>query len=392
MLVNKFKPALIFTAIVAGTLLHNPLALANNMNELTVEEGRIALAQETMPQVFTRLEKRYQLFVEQITIARNYTALTQLIIRHGTGLWKDAVSDFSKQSQMDDRSLYWTRLQMQAALRKAKVFNDLLPMQQEKILWSFELLSRGQQDIRFDQGTHKKILVTGFDPFFLDKNINQSNPSGIAALALDDLTLSSDGIKAEVETLIFPVRFEDFDQGMVETLLAPYMKNVDMIVTISMGRKSFDLERYPALRRSAEAPDNLNVLTGASAKNPLIPLLNEMPLKGEEFVEFSLPAKAMQQAKGYFSVNDNNKVSTLTGTFDASSLKQLQNETSVEGSGGGYLSNEISYRSILLRNSYNPLLPVGHIHTPRISAYDPVTSEKIIKQIKQMLTLAITEI
>ena len=78
--------------------------------------------------------------------------------------------------------------------------------------------------------------------------------------------------------------------------------------------------------------------------------------------------------------------------MEPNSLIELVGEIAVSGSGGGYLSNEISYRSIVLRNEKNPVLPVGHIHTPRIKAYQPKTSENIVKQIKQMLTHAISGI
>ena len=389
-LATYLKP---FSKILATLLLISPAAsIAADLTQFTVEELRLNKAKQELPIAFERLGKRAKMFENQIALARNYTTLTQLIIRHGTGLWQDAVLDFTRQTQMDDRSLYWTRLQMLANLRQSKAFIQLLPMQQEQILWTFELLSRGQQDINFDKGAKKKILITGFDPFFLDRNIDQSNPSGAAALALDDITISLDGVKAEVESIILPVRFADFDQGMVETLLAPYMTKVDMIVTISMGRDHFDLERFPALRRSAKAPDNVNVFTGASAKNPLIPLLNNSPLKGAEFVEFSLPVEQMKKAQGQYKINDNREVVTLAGKIQGESLKALAGQTSVAGSGGGYLSNEVSYRSILLRNRSNPILPVGHIHTPRIKAYSPEKLEQITFQIKQMLTLAIVGI
>jgi hypothetical protein len=100
----------------------------------------------------------------------------------------------------------------------------------------------------------------------------------------------------------------------------------------------------------------------------------------------------MMQAKGNYKINYNGKISTLKGSFSAQSLRELEGETSVQGSGGGYLSNEISYRSIVLRNTYNPILPVGHIHTPRIKAFEPKATEKILEQIKAMLTLSVPSI
>ncbi|WDE14529.1 hypothetical protein H3N35_14730 [Thalassomonas haliotis] len=363
-------------------------------NRLSVEELRLPKAMTVMPGLTRILEPRIALFTEQLSRARNMTAFTQLVLRHGSGLWRDAVTGFDQQQDNDDRVLYWARLKMTRAIRQAPVFATLLPAQQQKLLWQFELLSRGQQDIKFNRKAKKKVLITGFDPFFLDRKITQSNPSGAIALALDGLSLSFKGSSAEIESVILPVRFHDFDLGMVETLLAPYFKNnqIDMLITISMGREHFDLERFPALRRSASAPDNLNVYTGATEQAPLLPEFGGKPLTGPEFLEFSLPAAAMQAVSGGYRVNDNRKVQTLDGNIIAPSLAALQGQISVEGSGGGYLSNEISYRSLLLREQYAPLIPVGHIHTPKISGYQADASKKITSQVKAMISAALAGI
>ena len=377
--------------LVAGVITSGSVA-AKDLTQLTVEEQRIEKAQAKMPTVVNRLDQRVNKFSEQLSKARNYTTLTQLVIRHATAVWREAVVSFDQANDFDDRALYWARLKMTKAMRTSKAFKELLPMQRQKLLWKFELLSRGQDDVKFDKNTDKKILLTGFDPFFLDRNINQSNPSGVTALALDDITISRDNLNAEIETLIVPVRFEDFDQGMIEELLTPYVKrhDIDMIVTVSMGRKDFDLERFPGLRRSAKAPDNLNVYTGADSTNPLIPRLKAGKLKGPEFVEFSLPVEQMTQVQTPYKVIDNHEVTTLAKNFYPKSMAELNGQTSVQGSGGGYLSNEISYRSIVLRDMYRPILPVGHIHTPRIKAFEPQTSKRVVGQIKAMLTQAIS--
>ncbi|NQZ21809.1 MAG: hypothetical protein HRT53_07075 [Colwellia sp.] len=359
---------------------------------LSVEENRLDKAKQVMPAIFTPLAVELENFAQQVNQAENLTALTQHVLRYGTKLWQQSVMQFKESNHFDDRVLYWSRLEMSKLVKLSPVYSSLLATQQQDILWKLELLTRGQQDIKFDKNTDKKILITGFDPFFLDRNIDQSNPSGVAALALDDLVINFEGKSAEIETLIVPVRFADFDQGMIEELLAPYYDQVDMIVTISMGRDNFDLERFPGLRRSAKAPDNANLYTGADQKTPLVPLLNGKPLTSPEFVEFSLPAAAMQKALGDYKINDNKNITTLSGKRTAESLGQLATETSVQGSGGGYLSNEVSYRSIMLRNKLNASLPVGHIHTPSIKAFEPETSKKIVEQIKQMLSLSLTEI
>jgi pyrrolidone-carboxylate peptidase len=385
---NKFNclATAIVTALAMSTVSYAGVVAPS------VEEQRISSATMAMPDVVSRLSQRIKQFESQLANANNYTVLTQLVLRHGNGVWLDAKASFNTLHDFDDRPLYWSRLQMSKALKSSAGFANLLPSQQDKLLWTFELLTRGQQDVKFDKNTDKKILITGFDPFFLDRHIDQSNPSGVVALALDDIVLSTNGKTAEIEVLIVPVRFADFDQGMIEELLAPYIadKNIDLLLTVSMGREHFDLERYPALRRSAKAPDNLNVLTGASATNPIVPLLNKKPLSGPEFVEFSLPIDSMLKAKGEYQVVDNRKVATLSGgKFEGKSLTALNQQTSASGSGGGYLSNEISYRSILLRDQYQSQLPVGHIHTPRIKAFDQQALSAIVKQTKNIISQAV---
>ncbi|MFT5635762.1 MAG: pyrrolidone-carboxylate peptidase [Cognaticolwellia sp.] len=393
-IVNKIKIKICVVAISLGLSLCANSAVINHV-ELTVEELRIDKALKSLPNVAFRLSARVDDFASQLNKATNYTVLTQLVIRHGKGLWLDQKKSFNQLNDFDDRPLYWARLQMSKALRTAKAFGELFPNQQRKLLWTFELLSRGQKDVKFDKKADKKILLTGFDPFFLDRHIDQSNPSGVVALSLDDLVVSIEGQTAEIEVLILPVRFADFDQGMIEELLAPYIQNksVDMVLTISMGRENFDLERFPALRRSANAPDNLNVLTGATKNNPLVPKLNNSALQGPEFVEFSLPISAMLKGAGKYQVNDNRTISTLSGgTFNGQALTDIVKQTSVSGSGGGYLSNEISYRSILLRDQYNLTLPVGHIHTPKIKAFDQQALMNIVNQTKSIITQGVADL
>jgi pyrrolidone-carboxylate peptidase len=386
--VNKITLKIFVVAISLGLSLSISSQEINYL-ALTVEELRLDSAFKAMPFVSARLSARAEKFASQLNRANSYTVLKQLTIRHGTGLWLEAKKSFNQLNDYDDRPLYWARLQMSKALRSTTAFATLFPNQQRKLLWTLELLSRGQLDVKFDKKADKKILLTGFDPFFLDRHIDQSNPSGVVALSLDDLVVSIDGQSAEIEVLIVPVRFADFDQGMIEELLSPYItnKSVDMVLTVSMGRDNFDLERYPALRRSANAPDNLNILTGATKNKPLIPKFKAAPLQGPEFVEFSLPILAMKQGTGKYLVNDNRTISTLLGgTFKGQSLAGIVKQTSVSGSGGGYLSNEISYRSILLRDQYYSTLPVGHIHTPKIKAFNQQALMDIVKQTKNIIT------
>ncbi|WP_076414261.1 hypothetical protein [Shewanella sp. UCD-KL12] len=358
--------------------------------ELDIEEARIDAAAQAMPQVVGRYQALVDSLASQYSEQTDELLMTQMVARQGERLWQQAVRDVQSGGQ-DDRPLYWGRLAMKTLLKEQAPAFKIAPWQRNINLSAVEKSSRGFSNISFDDDVAIKILLTGFDPFFLDRHIDQSNPSGLAALALDGYQFSVNGKKAQVQTVMIPVRFADFEQGIIESLLTPFYRenSLDMIFTVSMGRDDFDLERFPGRNRSAAAPDNLNVLTGANKEKPIAPKFNGKTLNGPEFVEFSLPVTAMQstpEAVSKWKVNDNHSVTTLAkGQFDASSLTQLQSETSVEGSGGGYLSNEISYRAILLQQQFNSAIPVGHIHTPKVQSYDAQIESEIVEQIKAMV-------
>lgn len=368
-------------------------------SELTVEELRIEDATAKMPDVLNSFNDNIDTFTKAWKGAGSYQDAKSVTMLHAQKLWLNAKSKLQSAAVLDDRPLYWARLLATKTMRSVKPAFVLSELQKQALLTLFEQGSRGKMDLEYTQQTNKKILLTGFDPFLLDRNINQSNPSGIAALKLDGQVITYNGITAEINTVMIPVRYQDFDDGMIESLLAPYyaLNNVDMVVTVSMGRKDFDLERFPGKRRSVTAPDNVNVLSGGSKQTPIISKLHNAPLPGDEFVLFSLPVKQMQLAKGPYKVIDNHKVTSIANSqqpkdIEPHTLSQLNGHIAVSGSGGGYLSNEISYRSIRLRNQLNSTIPTGHIHTPRIQQFEPETEQAIVKQIQSMLEFALIAI
>ncbi|MEP2789715.1 MAG: hypothetical protein ABJI36_06440, partial [Kangiellaceae bacterium] len=310
-----------------GAAVYNVDVQATNLN---VEELRLGKAVKAMPEAATQFGSRLNRFSKLIYTVDSYDGASRLIANEGNQLWRTAIDEYAKRKDFDDRPLYWARLKFNSIIKNTKLFAKLSESEQQQLLWISELATRGNSDVEFDKNTRFKILLTGFDPFFLDRYIDQSNPSGVIATAFDNKVFYVGGQAVEVETLIVPVRFEDFDKGMIETMLTPRLQNkqVDMIVTVSMGRDDFDLERFPGLRRSAKAPDNLNVYTGASAETPLVPMYAGKMLKGPEFNQFSLPASAMKLAEGAFKINDNHKVTTKTKSFHPKTLNELEGEVS----------------------------------------------------------------
>ena len=404
-------PRALFLVLFAGTSVRTmamPETSTNAMS-LTVEEARISKLRERHPEVADRYSDIVNQAKSSFDLAGDYEAMSLLTPHTGKKLWEAAKRTVAEQAILDDRSLYWSRLSLTAYLRASQFAMPLSSNQRISLIERLENSSRGRDSIEFTAGAVKKILVTGFDPFLLDKHIDQSNPSGIVALNLDGQTLTYGQASAEIQTVIFPVRFEDFDAGEVEQLIEPLLKTrqVDMIVTVSMGRTDFDLEHFPGRRRSSGSPDNLNVYSGGDETKPKIPLLNGAVIDGPEFLEFSLPYRAMQRVildakqdankqQGEvtypYLINDNRTITTLDGTFEAKTLAELKGATAVRGSGGGYLSNEISYRSVRLAHKYQPLIPTGHIHTPRLERYDAEQLKTISNQVTEMIRYAIIEI
>jgi pyrrolidone-carboxylate peptidase len=125
-------------------------------------------------------------------------------------------------------------------------------------------------------------LVTGFDPFGLDDDIEQGNPSGVIALQhqREQIVLGA-GI-AEIRSMIFPVLYEDFDEFLVERVLETFSDKVDMVSTFSMGRTGFALKQFPGRRRSASTRDNVRPKGGGLVEKPVVP----SHLKEPEFLNF----------------------------------------------------------------------------------------------------------
>jgi len=386
---SRWIRALICLVVIfeANTALADARAPDSTIGSATVEEARVADACKALKV----LKCGTQISVPSLLSGKLGPADPAELSRLGTQLWRRAQQSVDAKL-VDDRLLYWQRLSLKRDF-KADHLTD--PGQLDQ-LEAFERASRGFDDLAFTTDADLNILITGFDPFGLHNRIDQSNPSGIAALSFDGLVISGGGKRAELQSAMFPVRFQDFDNGMVESVLVPLLAEgqLDAIVTISMGREGFDLERFPGRRRSATAPDNLLVKTGANAKNPLVPRLHDAPLDGAEFVEFTLPVLAMLAVQAPYPVRDNHNVATLKrGRFAATSIDSLANATAVSGSGGGYLSNEISYRSLrLVRNSSGKTIAAGHIHTPRIEGADATASHAITWQIRTLLEALLTEL
>lgn len=377
---------------------------------LTVEERRLDRA---VPQEILRrsdFDRFAAGFAPTLCLASSPQEARVAVRYWGSRLWRHAVETAQGKRPAvglpatDDRPLYWARLQLTTLLRQWRPEFELAGDDREELLATMHRISRGLDSVRFPNGGLKRVLISGFDPFILDMDIRRSNPSGSAALALDGTILRTAAGPARVEATMFPVLWGTFADGMVEHAVRPHLtdggRQADMFTTVSQGRpERFDVERYNGRWRGG-FQDNDNV----SATGP-IPIPAGVPtvLPEPEFTESTLPAAAMTAADtGRFPVHANRSVTEIPAGGTEPVFQPdgpTPGSTARAGSGGDYLSNEIAYRTTLLRDALSVPLPGGHLHTPVLRFGDGNTTEitdpvlernrqDIVTQVRALLTTA----
>ncbi|MDT0572511.1 pyroglutamyl peptidase [Streptomyces sp. DSM 3412] len=378
----------------------------------TVEEQRLDRA---VPQEILRrsgFDTVAPEFARALDGARSYAQAERIAVRQGGRLWTRAVDRAQGRgpaggdlSRDDDRPLYWARLGMTREVRGWEPRFELSASQRTQLLGELERASRGQDSLRFpqrDKGV-KRILVTGFDPFTLDRDVRISNPSGATALALDGTVIRTAEGLARVETAVFPVRWQDFAEGTVERTLRKQLPRVDLFATVSQGRVGrFDIERTNGAWRGGFADNDTVGRTGT------IPVTD--PATQPQWTTTTLPyADIVAAETGRFPVYDNTSVTEIPAGGTAAVVRPdgpTPGSTARAGGGGDYLSNEIAYRATLLRDrlGLGSSLPGGHVHTPVLQFgagnTDPATGTvtdpefvrnrlDIIAQVRTIVTVAV---
>ncbi|GGO80401.1 pyroglutamyl peptidase [Wenjunlia tyrosinilytica] len=387
-------------------------ACADPAAAVTVEEQRL---DRPVPQEILRrsgFDAAVARFGQDLCRAGSLTAARSVVDVRGRQLWRSAVDRVQGRGPAqgdlrrdDDRPLYWARLAMARALRQWQPSFSLEDARREELIGRLERTSRGQDAISFGCGDRvKRILVTGFDPFTLDRDIRISNPSGASALALDGVTVETASGPARIETVVFPVRWRDFAEGTVERTLLPYFRpgprRVDMFTTVSQGRPGrFDVERWNGAWRGGFG-DNEN-----ASSTGVVPIPEDVPAQHPQpqWTVTTLPYKALVDAgTGRFPVRDNTSVTEIPA---GQSTPVVRDDGPTEGSaaraggGGDYLSNEIAYRATALRDAVGLKVPGGHVHTPVLTFGagnpDQVTDPEfvrnrldIVAQVRAILTTA----
>jgi pyrrolidone-carboxylate peptidase len=285
---------------------------------------------------------------------------------------------------------------------------------------SFSRAARGGESISFtrpgQRGRILRVLVTGFDPFRFGARPRPGdfNPSGQAALALDGETIPVEGgAVAAVEGVVLPVSFEQFDTGLVERIVGPRLGELDAVITVSLypraeGETGLRLERYAVgVRLREEAPAERRAVPPAPGETergaaiietaaPLSEIGGEVEAAGlgpavanAEF-EFRFPSREVaRQALGALglpataaaaqvAITDPTALGQIVRTMErgvdpdspgivfAAGGRRYQ-AIVVEGPGGSFLSNEVSFRVLrLLAGRPAPRATSFHVHTPSV--------------------------
>jgi hypothetical protein len=337
------------------------------------------------------LERLIPRFTSALAGAGSLAAARRVVRREGRNLWDTATARARRRSgaDTDDRPLYWARLEMTRALRGFQPRWALAAADRDALVELFEATSRGRDTASFSGARRgaKRILVSGFDPFRLADR-TRGNPSGAAVLALDGQTLTSGSARGRVEGTIFPVRFADFDAGRVESFFAPFLtgtNRVDMAMTISEGGGSdFEVEEFAARRRTNKPShtDNLGVRgdlaspraplpasIGGAAASATIPVPGVAP--GPEFLRTTLPPAVRGSLRSTPLPGETEITEVPRGGANAvrrTSGGPTAGSTAISGSGSNFLSNEIFYRTRLLRDTSGSTVPMGHLHTPTLDS------------------------
>lgn len=342
----------------------------------------------------------------------------------GTELW-ELGNTLAQSATKDDRPLYWARLQAIAALRAYYRRNPNLSTLPPATVDQFEWPSRGLDQARGgiifppEAANARKVIVTGFDPFELPSQPDQSNPSGLVALEFNGKPIDQLQPPVFVRSAVFPVRYRDFDAGLVERAMGASLGSVVLILTCSRNDSDYyDVERFASKRRLG-AVDNEN--KGSTANVPGNREFFESTLPYEGVITSDIQTRRLDGpnrpytpfvtdqsykvvgASGvrqrYSRSSPGQMPPVVPGSFrpepvddgnvheEAAWIKQSDVPTGVadEGSGYSYLSNEIFYRTARERDRLRPSLASGHLHLPFVSAGAKWSRTMLISGTKEAL-------
>ncbi len=312
-------------------------------------------------------------------------------------------------SHGDDRPLYWARLKMAVALKRHPYYLKS-SADRDAAVRALEKASRGYGAEYVSGG--RKVLVLGFDPYALSPDVTRKNVAGVVALALHNQTV---GGTDKLFSAVLPVRYRDFDEGLVagdgagiiEEMLAPYLTSpdaVDMIVVLAEnGMKGYiDVERFAARTRGGE-PDNEDKRPGVSVgtgpgwveyyENSLpLAIFDGLTIPAtpqfvyyDQGVTYQVPVSPAVIKAHPRDGGTNSKTTDPSITIPPAA-------TVLDGSGRNYLFNEAFYRLAHARVASGSDTVIGmlSIPAPENTAAPAMTMTQIIDKVKELIGNALS--
>jgi len=129
---------------------------------LTIEEQRVANAQQAMSVINDYFD--WSSFKKDWLTIDDFNSAQQSLSLLGEQLWQHSKIQVQSGKTVDDRPLYWTRLAIISFVKTSKIHFNTAEL--SALLEVFENSSRGRSDLAYRQKTDKRILLTGFDPFY----------------------------------------------------------------------------------------------------------------------------------------------------------------------------------------------------------------------------------
>jgi hypothetical protein len=380
--------------------------------------------------------------------------LAALVESYAPQIWDRAVllvQDTTSPDSLEwsDRILYCARAKMEVSL-KNHVYVLANPATQTRLIKRFEELSRNYAHLDFaTAATRKRILVTGFDPFDPtgsgSSTVVNTNPSGKLALYFaQDPDWKSEIPQSHnndlfIRTCIFPNRYQDFDEGIVESIIGNCIDvarlgntPINAVCTCSLdpfikllitGFKLKDGTILSNLNNFNDVHVRIDRFAGKCRGGSLDNELKSSVVLADATLPDGSDKKVFYETK--FKITFSNTAKKLT-EYDTLNIKLRYNEricyldliglrhppkpgtaneifldhasgitillstamvpqdvaTAIEGSGGNYFSNEIFYRVSNLVQSVQAAsssgIKNGHIHIPDLGAYESVASATLL--------------
>jgi pyrrolidone-carboxylate peptidase len=317
---------------------------ARSSNTLAASDKRDLQNIEGITNNFRAIINNKSLDLEELYVASN---------KAGRRLWTYCATNVDVINSVD-MLLYVGRNLMRSYIKESKHPKLVKDKRQlPHLIYQLEQGSRNLDQYIPDEANTYVVLLAGFDPFDVSLApsfvLNNSNTASFFALKYNEKTFEVNGKKVKFHTQIFPVRGNDFEEGIVEGFYENHLSNVDMVINTGIGNRAFEIEGRAQNIYDTSATDNNDDVRSGSGK--------------------------INDSKSSNNTYANSLISR--SEFDSSPVLSGQSDIDYDDAGSGatagdFYCNEIFYRVSELADKMGVTIPNGFIHLP-FSAFTDIT-------------------